>query len=128
MGSMKDQLGDNLFTYQERMAASRAARDEGMERIASVTPPGWATAMYECIEEVCRIMPQFTADDIFDVADRRRVPPIHDKRAFGPVMMRASRNKLCTKADCAPRPSRRASLHASPLSVWNSALYRGSSS
>jgi hypothetical protein len=109
----------DLFGYAARQADARAARDEGMARVEEHAEPGWNDTMYALVEEIVRRQVTFTSDDVFDLAELRGVAHgTHDRRAFGPVMMRAARDGLCRKANVAAQPSRRASLHASPRAVW----------
>lgn len=124
MGSMKDQLGDNLFDYVDRQQSAVAAKQEGMARAEAHAAPGWADSMYALVVEVAKSSAQFTSDDVFDLADARGVPMTHDGRAFGPVMMRAARGGVCCKANVAARPSRRASNHARPVAVWDSLIHK----
>jgi hypothetical protein len=120
-------VSDDLFSFAERAAQARAARDAGMAAAEENASPGWGDAMYEFVVMVAQKMPNFTADDVFDLAESHGTLPqqTHDRRAFGPVMMKAARQKICRKANVAAVPSRRISLHASPRTVWNSIIYRG---
>lgn len=117
-------MSDDLFSFGERMQRARAARDEGMSRVEAGASIGWTDLMYELVVEVAKARPRFTSDDVFDLAELRGTSTTHDLRAFGPVMMRAARDGVCQKADCAAIPSRRASLHASPRAVWESLICR----
>jgi hypothetical protein len=113
-------LNSDLFSYAE----ARAARDAGMAQVAANATPGFADVMYELVRKVAQHKPTFTSDDVFDLYEERKdAPTTHDLRAFGPVMMRAARNKICSKANVAPVSSRRPSLHASPRTVWTSLIF-----
>jgi hypothetical protein len=106
----------DLFDY----AAAQAAKAEGMARAADNAAAGWTETMYALVIEVARARRRFTSDDVYRLAEERAVPPTPEGRAFGQVMLRAARNGVCKKADCAPVPSARRSLHASPRAVWDS--------
>lgn len=71
-------------------------------------------------------LPELTSDDVIE-----RIPEsfrTHELRALGPVMVRAAKWGWIAKSDRAGRNSRRASLHASPRTVWRSLLYKGEAS
>jgi hypothetical protein len=103
--------------------AALDAMAEGMERVDAHASPEWKAAMQELVVEVARRHKQFTADDVFELAAERGVRSTHDRRAFGPVMMRAKRAGVCIKANAVAVPSRRRSLHASPITVWDSLIW-----
>lgn len=115
-------------TSTDGIRAALAAKDEGMARGAANANQAWMDYMLRQTELTAMEMPRFTADDVQDRvdADANAVakPSTHDNRAFGTVMKRAAERGFCSKADVAPIPSRRKSLHASPRAVWNSLLYR----
>lgn len=116
----------DLFDHAARLAESKAARDKAMADAEGGALPEWSILMGELVEQVARTMPRFTADDVFDLlAERPGAPTTHDSRAFGPVMMRAAKKGLCKQADCRPVKSRRKTLHASPITVWDSLIYEG---
>jgi hypothetical protein len=105
--------------------SAREAKRDGMERVELNADERWKAKMYEAVIAVARSQPYFTSDDVYFHALRRGLDAVtHDDRAFGPVMMRAAREGVCVKANCAPVPSRRRTLHASPRSVWSSLLYK----
>lgn len=106
----------DLFDYAKR------AKDEGMSRVEAHATAGWSELMFGLVVEVAKSKTQFTSDDVFDLAETRMPISTHDLRAFGPVMMKAARQKICRKANVAAVPSRRASLHASPRAVWESMI------
>jgi len=111
---------DDLFNYGESVAAKR----EGMQRVADHAEPGWGDQMLDLVKVVCRCQRQFTADDVFVQAAALGIAKAtHDRRAFGPVMMRAAKAGWCVKADCAPRNSARKSCHAGAMTVWDSLLF-----
>jgi hypothetical protein len=106
-------------------AAARAARDASMAHVDGAALPEWKILMEQLVETVAGRMKRFTSDDVFDLLDTYPgAPTTHDLRAFGPIMMRAAKNGICRKADCAAVPSRRVSLHASPRTVWESLICR----
>lgn len=105
---------------------AREAKIEGMERVEKNAKQQWMALMLDLAHQVCRERLQFTADDLMDKYDSINNPdkPVtHELRALGPVMMKAAKAGWCSKANCAPIPSRRKSLHASPRAVWKSNIY-----
>lgn len=105
--------------------AAQAAKVEGMGRAEAGAAAHWIEYMLEQTRRTCLKHARFTSDDVFDRADADpNAPDTHDLRAFGPVMMRAAKLGYCRKADVAPIPSRRVSLHRSPRSVWVSLIHQ----
>lgn len=134
MGSMKDQLGDDLFeptsrkSHVEQLADSLRERDEAMARSEKNASTEWRRVMLELVTKTAREMPQFTTDDVFDrfndiYADDPNAPKTHDRRAMGPVMSNAQRAGVCSKSNGPQVPSRRANIHATPLQIWISAIF-----
>jgi len=109
----------DLFDY----AQATKAKQEGMARSEANAEPTWADHMLAFVQEIARTHRLFTADDVFELAYEAGVyDGTHDRRAFGPVMLRAAKAGWCQKADCAPRNSNRRSLHGSPRAVWQSLI------
>lgn len=107
----------------KRERSAREARDDGMQTVDENADEEWRRVMSELVVKVAKQRRTFTSDDVFDLLDALpRKPVTHDLRAFGPVMMRAIKDGVCRKADRASIPSRRASLHASPRTVWESLI------
>jgi len=120
----------DLFDHAERTAQAMLAKDAGMKQAADNADQAWADLMLELVRLTCLEQPRFTVDDPMDRYEliEGHKPATHELRAMGPVMMRAAKSGYCRKADTAPIPSRRRSLHASPRAVWESLIYaRGSS-
>lgn len=118
--------GEDLFSHAARLEASKRARDAGMEQVDDHANDEWSALMDRLVIEVATKLRTFTSDDVFDLFDEVPDAPVtHDLRAFGPVMMRAAKAGVCRKAETAPRPSRRKSLHASPRAVWTSLIFKG---
>lgn len=110
------------------MSDAREANDakkEAMARVEAHASAAWSSLMLDLVFETCVSREQFTADDVIDRYDALpgNKPATHEPRAFGPVMMRAAKLGWCCKANVAPLPSRRRSLHASPRAVWGSLIY-----
>lgn len=104
--------------------AAEAAKREAMARAEDHASKGWKEVMLELVRLTCREQLLFSADDVFDRYDSLPNKPLetHDKRAFGPVMMKAAKLGYCEKTDRV-RDSTRKSLHASPIAIWRSKLY-----
>jgi len=99
-----------------------------MEQVEQNANHEWMEFMLDLVWEVCLIMRQFTTDDVYDryyAHPPENRPWTHEHRAMGPVMNKAARLGFCKPADVRSIPSRRASLHASPRTVWDSLIYEG---
>jgi len=117
----------DLFDHAARTEQAMLAKDRGMAEVAENADQAWSDLMLELVRLTCLEQPRFTADDVsdrFEMLEGAR-PSTHEPRALGPVMMRAAKAGYCRKADTAPIPSRRRSLHASPRAVWESLIYGG---
>ena len=101
-----------------------SAKDEAMARVDAAASDTWKVYMREAVRQTCLRMNRFTSDDVFDRVDADPNALVtHELRAFGPVMLRAAHLGWCRKADVAPVPSRRESLHYSPRAVWESLIH-----
>lgn len=101
------------------------AKRQAMDQVEANANEIWIEYMLDLVWDVCRVRRQFTTDDVFDLyyaAPANNRPATHELRAMGPVMTRAAKEGLCEKANVMPWPSRRVSLHASPITVWNSLI------
>jgi hypothetical protein len=121
-----DDKTENLFDYAARRAAANDAKQEAMQRVEDNANAAWNTLMLELAHQTCLERRWFTSDDVTDryTAIDGDKPTTHEPRALGPVMLRAAKLGYCRKANVAPLPSRRRSLHASPRAVWNSLIAR----
>jgi hypothetical protein len=105
------------------LKGSKVARDEAMDRIERNTNPEWQRFMYRIIVEVARRHAFFATDRVFARAfEHDNVPPVHDRRALGPIMKHAEKLGICR-----PTPKfelcRRRSRYAAPLRVWKSLIH-----
>jgi hypothetical protein len=105
---------------------SLKARDEGMKRADDNANAEWVAAMEEIVVEVAKKHEYFTSDDVFSMALAREVPPAHENRALGPIMIRATRDLVCVRSNRPPVTSTRKSRHGCPLTVWRSLLAQAS--
>ena len=120
---MSDQF--DLFPRRKSRASTRAelAKKKGMEQVEAHANAAWTAAMLEATRATARMMKRFTSDDVAERYHGKATT--HDKRAFGPVMRRAAKLGYCRKAYAPAVNSRRASLRASPRTVWESIIFEG---
>lgn len=101
------------------------ATADGIDRAEKHADDEW---MLFALAAVCRVSRQkrtFTADDVAEVMSKIPTPPeTHEKRAMGPVMMRAAKLGWCEQTDEYTRSSR-AEQHGCPKRVWRSLQFRG---
>jgi hypothetical protein len=101
-----------------------ATKEEGMALVDQNANQVWKDAMLELVHRVALKKRTFTADDVFDLLAEQPDPPVtHDRRAFGPIMIRAAKAKWCRKANLPAVNSRRRTLHSSPIQIWESLVY-----
>jgi hypothetical protein len=114
----------DLFDHAKRLAESKAAKKEAMDRVEANADKEWSDLMLKLVRFTCLEEVSFTTDepiDRYEAIDGDK-PVTHDKRAMGPVMTRAAKAGYCRKTDRV-RPSRRKNLHASPIAIWESLIY-----
>lgn len=100
----------------------KAGKAEGMGRAERHANPAWMLAAEQAVLEAARELSTITADDVM-----RRIPPdvdTHEKRALGPVMMKAAKAGIIEKAIALPRNSTRPNQHSAPITVWKSNVYK----
>lgn len=105
---------------QMDLFAARVVRNEAMARVEANADEIWKAAAKDALYRSACELPVLTSDDVMDRLDG--TASTHELRAMGPIMLAGARNGWIAKADCAAVPSRRASLHASPRTVWRSLI------
>jgi hypothetical protein len=108
--------------------AGERAKQEGMSNVDRGANPVWKEMMEKIVRDMARHHRQFSTDAAYRVyyaiPDNQR-PNTRDQRSMGPLMLRLAKEGVCVKADVPAVPSDRASLHRSPLQIWNSLIYEG---
>lgn len=114
----------DLFEHAARLAESRVAKVAGMDQVEANANKAWSDLMPELVRLTCLEQPRFTTDEPIDryEAIGGDKPVTHDKRAMGPVMLRAAKAGYCRKTNTVEE-SRRSKLHASPIAIWESLIY-----
>jgi hypothetical protein len=114
----------DLFDHAARRAEAKAAKEAGMAQVAANANDDWSVLMLKLVRLTCLEQPSFTTDEPDDryEAIEGDKPVTHDKRALGPVMMRAAKLGYCRKTNTV-QASRRKKLHASPIAIWESLIY-----
>jgi len=112
-----------LFGFNKKAAI--ADKQQGMGQVDRGASADWKAAMASAVTDTARRLPRFTTDDVFKTFyQRAALPPVtRDKRALGPVMLRAAQNGVCKKSNGPWVPTSRRSRHAAPLQVWESLIY-----
>lgn len=106
------------------MSVAQDVRNEAIDRADVHANEAWKACMYDCIERVAAMKPEFTADDVFDLYDAiEGAPTTHLNCAFGPVILRAAKARICEKVNFGPL-SRRLHIHRN-LMLWRSLIYEG---
>ncbi|WP_236124277.1 hypothetical protein, partial [Pseudomonas cichorii] len=78
----------------------------------------WSERAYAAVCQVARENLEFTPDDIWATGLEKPV----EARALGPVMRRASQNKLIEKTGRS-RPTTQPESHGTDVTVWKSNIY-----
>lgn len=103
------------------LAASIAAKDEAVQRVASNADPDWMRQAVDGIWALALNADTLTTDDVWDAIPDAATT--HEPRALGAAMKRAASLGYITATDTY-RPSARPACHARPVRVWRSLLYR----
>lgn len=98
---------------------------EGIARAAAGASDEWKAAMYQCLVDVAKKNQQFTADEVFELSEKRGVIPHTENRAFGAIMILGRKNRICAKTKTFPetRPSNRPELHRGREQIWDSLVF-----
>jgi hypothetical protein len=84
------------FDYgRARMDAAREAARKGMEAVEAHADADWSATAYGVIEELMA-GGTFLAEDLVPIIERRG-PSTHDRKALGPVILKAARAGLIEK-------------------------------
>jgi hypothetical protein len=106
-------MQDDLFTAHER---AEAERDAGIAQAQRSADQKWLDEAWRWLNEHLRNNATFFSDDAWESGLERP----REARAFGPVVLRASRAGLMVKTN-EMRP--RTSGHMTPAPVWRSLVY-----
>jgi hypothetical protein len=93
---------------------ARRERDVGMSSVERNAAETWKAAMWDVVVRLAASGEDFTTDDVWFAAERLDIPPVHDGRALGPLMMRASRQNVVEATGYRPSVRR----HLTPIRVW----------
>lgn len=108
-------MGDDLFS----LAAARAARDVGIERVAkSAANCELINAAFDVLCDLIREQPTITSDDVWRVLQSQGMPS-GNKKALGVVFKDARRAGLIEPTERFVT-SERAVAHGHPIRVWAS--------
>lgn len=129
----EDLFGRDLMTFTCPVKKTRAeglvmrgGREEaeiGMRRAidhANRVEPTWSDQAYSILREVVAIRDQFITEDVRRYADERGLARPPDSRAWGAVMIRASKAGLVKKIGWATATDPK--VHANPTSLWKSLI------
>lgn len=100
----------------DELTAAEAA-DEAIGRVAANTDPAWMSAALRALRHVASMMPEFTAEDVWDRLDTLDVPPPHERRAMGAILREGVESGIIASTGRFDA-SKRAQGHGHPTSVW----------
>jgi hypothetical protein len=102
-------------TTLDALRTAMTLRDRGVAQVDANTDAGWKALVDHIITELARTRAPFTADDVRD----RGVPDPPTPQAWGARFLAASKAGQIRRIGY--QPSRRASVHAHPVAVWEGA-------
>lgn len=115
-GVLSSQAVDALRSIELRQA--QIERDAAIAQVEAHSPPEWRVEAWDFLTEYLRTHRELHVDSLWDSG----MPTPPERRALGPLMQRAAREKLMT-------PSGRflpsVHSHLSPKPVWLSTIFEG---
>lgn len=101
-------------------------KNKALAQVEKNANADWKEYAFARVRMVAERLEELTSDDIEDELCSFLVPfrPVtHEKRALGPVMIRAAKAGLIFATDRV-KPSRRSKLHNSPRRIWRSRIFQ----
>jgi hypothetical protein len=114
----------DLFAWAFNRDRSEAAKLGGMARAEDGADDDWWACTLACVREIARRQEFFTSDDVERLRIEIGGPETPEKRAYGPLIMKAKSLGFCEIAS--PERFERSVLvqaHRRPMRVWRSLLY-----
>ncbi|MGZ4597433.1 MAG: hypothetical protein ACXV3V_10950 [Actinomycetes bacterium] len=99
--------------HGEQLELGEALRDEGCAQVNANTAEAWREQVDAAIRSLAALGRPFTADDVRDL-DGINDPP--SPNAWGSRFLTAAKRGVIVRVGYLP--SRRASVHAHPVAVW----------
>lgn len=99
---------------------SEEAKQGAIQQVDQAAEALWKQNARAAVEEVCRMRPggEFTTDAVWYVLEQMwNTEGPHERRAMGPVMLRAARDGLIAQTDRFQKTTRK-QAHRAPLQVW----------
>jgi len=93
-----------------------ALRDDALDKIESKVSEEWKEKVGKIIRGLALTRQPFTSDEVWAGIHSEGLT-VHDNRALGPMMMKASRSGIVVKTG-RTRTSKRPETHASPKAEW----------
>jgi hypothetical protein len=103
------------------------AKRQALKQVNQNADPYWKAFAYNCVVAVAKEKLEFTSDDVdakIASAPTPQRPHTYEKRALGPVMLKACKNNIMASTDRL-KVSCRSKLHNSPRRVWKSLTFEG---
>lgn len=103
------------------------AKTKALKQVNQNADPYWKDFAYACVIAVAKEKLEFTSDDVdakIASAPIPQRPYTYEKRALGPVMIRACKANIMESTDRL-KISCRSKLHNSPRRVWKSLTFEG---
>ena len=95
---------------------------DALERVETNANAEWLIAAYEAVRHVARTRREFTSAEVLAILDATEITT-HDKRALGPVMLKAKRLGLATPTGVFRTNTTNPNHHGNPDRVWRSEIY-----
>lgn len=106
------------------MSEATDARDAGLEKVDAPDAKPWMGLAYRALQRVACRQADLTTDDVWAELEAGGVEGPRERRALGPVMMRAASAGIIEATDMVSNSGRKAA-HAGPKRIWRSNIEGG---
>lgn len=110
---------------RKSQGAAKEAKQEAIQRVEQNANPQFLAMCRVALEAVAREQEYFTTDPVWERYEQGSSHPFpHERRAIGPVMLRATKDGVITKAGDQHWNSTSARCHNRPKQVYQSLIYK----
>lgn len=109
---------------EQLVQKARDNKRNSLQQVEQNAEQEWLDCAYQAVMVIAKRRPEFTADPVWRLLEYWQVPPPHEPRALGPVMIRAVKRGLCVKTDRVT-PSVLPQRNRRPITIYRSLVYGG---
>jgi hypothetical protein len=106
------------------MSEATDARDAGLEKVNAPDAKHWMGLAYRALQRVACRMEHLTTDDVWAELEAGGIEGPRERRALGPVLMRAASAGIIEATNMVSNSGRK-EAHAGPKRIWRSNIEGG---